>query len=44
MYATKFPPEDIAKLMDMGFTRDQAMQRLEIGGGNVDLAAGMILE
>lgn len=38
-----FPAEDIAKLMDMGFTREQAIQGLEAAGGNLDVAAGILL-
>jgi DNA damage-inducible protein 1 len=40
---SSFPPEDIAKLMDMGFTREQAIQGLEAAGGNLDVAAGILL-
>lgn len=41
--ASPFPAEDIAKLMDMGFTREQAIQGLEAAGGNLDVAAGILL-
>ncbi len=38
-----FPPEDITKLTDMGFSREEAIQALSISGGDVDAAAGMLL-
>lgn len=41
--SSPFPAEDIAKLMDMGFTREQAIQGLEAAGGNLDVAAGILL-
>lgn len=41
--ASPFPPEDIAKLMDMGFTREQAIQGLEAAGGDLEIAAGILL-
>lgn len=38
-----FPPEDIAKLTDLGFSREEAVHALELAGGNVDMAAGILL-
>lgn len=38
-----FPPEDIAKLTDLGFSREEAIHALELAGGNVDMAAGILL-
>ena len=38
-----FPPEDIAKLTDLGFSRDEAIHALELADGNVDVAAGILL-
>lgn len=38
---SSFPPEDIAKLMDMGMSREQAIHCLEAAGGNVLAAASM---
>ena len=40
---TSFPPEDIAKLTDLGFSREEAIHALELAGGNVDMAAGILL-
>ena len=40
---TSFPAEDIAKLTDLGFSREEAIHALELAGGNVDLAAGILL-
>lgn len=39
--ASSFPPEDIAKLMEMGMSREQAIHCLEAAGGNVLAAASM---
>lgn len=36
-----FPQESVAKLMEMGLSREQAIHFLEAANGNVDLAAGM---
>ncbi|KAL9123972.1 MAG: hypothetical protein Q9217_006651 [Psora testacea] len=36
-----FPEADIAKLMDMGMGRPEAIQALTLAGGNVDVAAGL---
>lgn len=38
-----FPAADIAKLMDMGFSREEAIHGLELAGGNVDIAAGLLM-
>ncbi|KAI4163327.1 MAG: hypothetical protein LQ342_003062 [Letrouitia transgressa] len=38
-----FPAADIAKLMDMGFSREEAVHGLELAGGNVDMAAGLLM-
>lgn len=38
-----FPPSDVTKLTDLGFSREEAIQALEISGGNVDAAAGFLL-
>ena len=40
---TSFPPGDIAKLTDLGFSREEAIHALELAGGNVDMAAGILL-
>ena len=40
---SRFPQEDIAQLESMGFTRDEAIQGLEMAGGNVEMAAGLLL-
>ena len=37
-----FPPEDVAKLMEMGSSRDEAINALEIVGGDVEGAAGLL--
>ena len=37
-----FPPGDVAKLMEMGFSRDEAINALEIAGGDVEGAAGLL--
>ncbi len=38
-----FPQADINQLMEMGFSRDEVTQALEMTGGNVELAAGLLL-
>ena len=40
---SKFPKEDIEQLMGMGFGHDEVLQALEMAGGNVDMAAGLLL-
>lgn len=37
-----FPESDITKLMTMGFSREEAIQGLELANGNVELAAGVL--
>ncbi len=37
-----FPAGDIAKLMEMGFSREEAVNALEIAGGDVEGAAGLL--
>lgn len=37
-----FPSGDIAKLMEMGFSREEAVNALEIAGGDVEGAAGLL--
>lgn len=41
--ASSFPAEDIAILMDMGLSREQAIHSLEAAGGNVLAAASMFV-
>jgi len=41
--APSFPQGDINQLMEMGFSRDEVIQALEMTGGNVELAAGLLL-
>lgn len=41
--ASRFPAADIAKLVELGMTRDEAINALEWAGGNVDIAASYIL-
>jgi DNA damage-inducible protein 1 len=42
---TSFPEEHINQLMSMfGVARREAIQALEISGGNLDTAAGMFME
>ena len=41
--ARSFPPEDVAKLTDLGFSKEEAIHALELADGNVDLAAGILL-
>lgn len=38
-----FPAADIAKLMELDISREEAINALELAGGNVDIAAGLIL-
>ena len=38
-----FPQADINQLMEMGFSREEVIQALEMTGGNVELAAGLLL-
>lgn len=39
--STSFKEEDIARLMDMGMGRPEAIQALTLAGGNVEAAAGL---
>jgi len=41
---SQFPEEAIKSLMDLGVERGEAIQYLEIGGGNVDAAASMLFQ
>lgn len=36
-------PESVAKIMDLGFTREEAVQALQQVGGDVELAIGLLL-
>ena len=38
-----FPKEDIDQLTSMGFSRQEAVHALEMAGGNVEMAAGLLL-
>ncbi len=38
-----FPKEDIEQLTNMGFTKQEAIHALEMAGGNVEIAAGLLL-
>ncbi len=38
-----FPKESIDKLMSMGFSREESIHALEMAGGNIDMAAGLLL-
>ena len=38
-----FPKEDIEQLMGMGFGRGEVIQALEMAGGNLEMAAGLLL-
>lgn len=38
-----FPKEDIEQLTNMGFTKQEAVHALEMAGGNVEMAAGLLL-
>lgn len=38
-----FPPGDIAKITDLGFSRAEALHALELAGGDVDIAVGILL-
>lgn len=40
--ATQFPQEHIDQLVNLGFTREQAIQALKATGGNVDFAASLL--
>ena len=40
---SRFQQSDIAQLMAMGFSREQAVHGLELADGNVELAAGILL-
>ena len=37
-----FSPADIAQLVSMGFGREEVVRALEIAGGNVEVAAGLL--
>lgn len=41
---SRFPESDITQLITMGFSREEAIQGLELANGNVELAAGVLLE
>lgn len=38
-----FPKEDIEQLTNMGFTKQEAIHALEMAGGDVEMAAGLLL-
>ncbi len=40
---SKFPKEDIEQLMGMGFGHEEVVQALEMAGGNVEMAASLLL-
>jgi DNA damage-inducible protein 1 len=42
--STNFPQEHIDQLVNMGFSRELAIQALQITGGNVDMAAGLLID
>ncbi|CAF9913629.1 MAG: DNA damage-inducible protein 1 [Heterodermia speciosa] len=42
--SSRFPENDIAQLISMGFSREQAIQGLELANGNVELAAGVLFD
>ena len=42
--SSRFPENDIAQLINMGFSREQAIQGLELANGNVELAAGVLFD
>jgi DNA damage-inducible protein 1 len=41
---TSFPPEDIDRLVDLGFPRDAAIHALQACGGDVEIAAGLLFQ
>ena len=41
--SASFPKEDIEQLTSMGFTKQEAIHALEMAGGNVEIAAGLLL-
>ena len=38
-----FPKEDIEQLTNMGFSKEEVIHALEMAGGNVEIAAGLLL-
>ena len=40
--ASKFPEALVAKLLEMGFSREEALHALEMADGNVEVAAGIL--
>ena len=42
--AASFPPEDIDKLVSLGFSREEACNALVACGGNVEYAAGLLFQ
>lgn len=40
--AAQFPENDIATLVNLGVTRDEAVRMLEAAGGNVEVAASLL--
>lgn len=38
-----FPKESVDQLMSMGFSKEESTQALEMAGGNVEMAAGLLL-
>ncbi|KAK4694046.1 DNA damage-inducible protein 1, partial [Lecanoromycetidae sp. Uapishka_2] len=41
--SASFPKENIEQLTNMGFSKEEAIHALEIAGGNVEVAAGLLL-
>ncbi|KAH0544322.1 hypothetical protein FGG08_001585 [Glutinoglossum americanum] len=42
--STQYPPEAIEQLLQLGFSRDEAIAALNATGGNVDYAAGLFFQ
>ncbi|MCJ1249599.1 DNA damage-inducible protein 1, partial [Trapelia coarctata] len=40
----QFPPEAVTQLMELGFSREEVLRALQMAGGNLDIAAGILYQ
>ena len=41
---TSFPEADVRQLMELGFSREEVLRALDMAGGNMDVAAGVLYQ